>query len=288
MNLPLPTESLQALESFLHDYFGRLLIHGGENENKGHFLLVESLRYSLFSGGKRFRPAIGFLLGSAMGLATHKVVPWLAAVECIHTYSLIHDDLPAMDNSATRRDKPTNHILFGEATALLAGDALLTEAFAILSRSYKESPDLGLQLTYILAQASGINGMVGGQALDLAANLENLTTESAELIHHLKTGALIRSVAEGLAVLARASDEDRARLMQFGSHLGFAFQLKDDLLDYEPEKGDPKNMVSHLGLPNTKDLLNTISRQAELQLQFLGSYAKPLLQLIEFNIHRSH
>lgn len=288
MELSLPTEQLRLLEDFLHQHFDKILRHGGEEENKGHFQLIESLKYSLFSGGKRFRPSVGFLMGNAMSLTPQRLIPWLAAVECIHTYSLIHDDLPSMDNDSMRRGKPTNHILFGEATALLAGDALLTEAFSIIGQYYHETPDLGLQLVRILSLASGVEGMVGGQAMDLAADMENLKIETAEIIHHLKTGALIRSVAEGVAVLARATIEDSVRLTQFGAHLGFAFQLKDDLLDFEPNTKDPKNLACHLGPSKIKDLLETISRRAEEQLMFLGQSAEPLNKLIEYNIRRSH
>lgn len=288
MPLALPTEQLKRLEEFLHNHFDKILKHGGDNENRGHYQLIESIKYSLFSGGKRFRPSIGFLIGNAMNLPNEQLLPWLAAVECIHTYSLIHDDLPTMDNDAMRRGKPTNHILFGDATALLAGDALLTEAFTILGTYYADTPDIGLKLTKTLALAAGVEGMVGGQAMDLAANLEQLTIEMAELIHHLKTGALIRSVAEGLAVIARTRSEDQARLTQFGVHLGFAFQLKDDLLDFNPEVKDAKNMTCHLGLTKTKDLLKLISQKASEELHFLGGNAASLKQLIEYNVHREH
>ncbi len=288
MELSLPTVQLQMLEEFLHRHFDKVLRHGGEEENKGHFQLIESIKYSLFSGGKRFRPSVGLLLGNAMAIAPQKLIPWLAAVECIHTYSLIHDDLPSMDNDSMRRGKPTNHILFGEATALLSGDALLTEAFSIIGQNYMETPDVGLQLVRILALASGVEGMVGGQAMDLAADMENLKIETAELIHHLKTGALIRSVAEGVAAIARSTFEDAARITQFGVHLGFAFQLKDDLLDFEPNNKDPKNLACHLGPTKIKDLLETISRRAEEQLRFLGKSAEPLNRLIEYNIKRNH
>lgn len=288
MNHEVTPESLHELEHFIHHHFDRILKHGGEEENKGHFQLIESIKYSLFSGGKRFRPSVGLLLGAALNVPTPRIVPWLAAVECIHTYSLIHDDLPAMDNDSLRRGKPTNHILFGESTALLAGDALLTEAFHIIADSYSDSPDLGLKLVKILSQAAGAEGMVAGQAMDLALVEGPISADTAELIHHLKTGALIRSVSEGLGVLARCSSEDQTRLLQFGAHLGFAFQLKDDLLDFEADKPDPKNLVTHIGLGKTKDRLTLISRKAEQELLFLGRAAEPLLRLIEYNVRRTH
>lgn len=288
MQVSLPTEQLQALEDFLHQHFDRILRHGSEEENRGHFQLLESIKYSLFSGGKRFRPSIGLLLGSAMNLPTQQLLPWLAAVECIHTYSLVHDDLPSMDNDSLRRGKPTNHVVFGEATALLAGDALLTEAFSILGKYYVDTPEIGLKLVQTLAFSAGVEGMVGGQAMDLAADLNTLKIETAEIIHQLKTGALIRSVTEGVAILARCNFEDMARLIQFGAHLGLAFQLKDDLLDFDPQVKDAKNIACHIGPTKTKDWLETISRRAEEELLFLGKAATPLIQLIEYNARRSH
>lgn len=289
MNLTLPTQDLHLLEDFLHQHFDRILRHGGENENKGHYQLIESVKYSLFSGGKRFRPAVGFLLGHAMNLHPKQLLPWLSAIECIHTYSLIHDDLPSMDNDSLRRGKPTNHVLFGEATALLAGDALLTEAFGLLSEYYFEIPEVGLKLVKVLSQAAGLNGMVGGQALDLGADMQNINAESAELIHHLKTGALIRAVTEGVAIIAQASPQEQSKATQFGAHLGFAFQLKDDLLDFDPQTLDPKNMACHLGQERIRDLLHSTSQQAHNELGFLGEKSiKPLMDIIDFNIQRNH
>jgi geranylgeranyl diphosphate synthase type II len=193
-----------------------------------------------------------------------------------------------MDNDTLRRGKPTNHVVFGEATALLAGDALLTEAFNVIGKYYLETPDVGLKLVQVLATAAGVEGMVGGQAMDLAADMNLLKIETAELIHQLKTGALIRSVTEGVAVIARCSLEDATRLIQFGAHLGLAFQLKDDLLDFDPQVKDAKNVACHIGPTKTKDWLETISRRAEEQILFLGKPAHPLVQLIEYNARRTH
>ena len=230
MSIAVPSEYLQSLEDFLHLHFSKVPRYGAESDNRGQIKLLESVEYSLFSGGKRFRPSVGFLLADALKLSRKQAIPWLAAVECIHTYSLIHDDLPSMDNDSLRRGKPTNHIVYGEATALLAGDALLTEAFALISNHYSENPSVGLELVKILAQASGLSGMVGGQAMDLAQNLEQLNDEISDLIHHLKTGVLICSVTEGIASIATLPSEERSKITKFGSHLGFAFQLKNDIL----------------------------------------------------------
>lgn len=287
MSIAVPSEYLQSLEDFLHLHFSKVPRYGAESDNRGQIKLLESVEYSLFSGGKRFRPSVGFLLADALKLSRKQAIPWLAAVECIHTYSLIHDDLPSMDNDSLRRGKPTNHIVYGEATALLAGDALLTEAFALISNHYSENPSVGLELVKILAQASGLSGMVGGQAMDLAQNLEQLNDEISDLIHHLKTGVLICSVTEGIASIATLPSEERSKITKFGSHLGFAFQLKDDLLDFEPETKDPKNKVCQLGLETTKKLLSLISKHAEDQIKFLGEASFPLVELINYNIQRT-
>jgi len=279
---------LESFENFINNHFAKALPQTKITKSKGHHKLLESVIYSLFSGGKRFRPSLGFLLGDALGLSNEKVQAWLAAIECVHTYSLIHDDLPCMDNDSLRRGKPTNHILFGETTALLAGDALLTEAFTIISKYYSDSPKIGLSLVQILSQAAGLTGMVGGQALDLSADLKDLNIESIQWIHQLKTGALIQAVTEGVAVIAELAINESQEVKEFGMLLGFAFQLKDDLLDYDPKGKDYKNLVYHLGLDETHKILVTVSQQALDKLSFLTQPPEMLNNLVQYNITRSH
>lgn len=288
MNLPVPAPQLESFESFLHYHFGRALVHTQVTQSRSHQKLLESINYSLFSGGKRFRPSLGLLLGEALGLSHLEVEPWLAAIECIHTYSLIHDDLPAMDNDSLRRGKPTNHVVYGETTALLAGDALLTEAFTIISHYYSDAPTIGLALVQILAKASGMEGMAGGQALDLAIDLQDLNLESIQCIHQLKTGALIEATTEGVAIIAHLSMDKCQQLKEFGSQLGLAFQLKDDLLDYDPEIKDHKNLACHLGRQETQKLLETVSQKAQEQLQKITHFPETLKNLVDYNISRSH
>lgn len=288
MNPPVPTMQLESFENFINNHFAKALPQTKITKSKGHHKLLESVIYSLFSGGKRFRPSLGFLLGDALGLSNEKVQAWLAAIECVHTYSLIHDDLPCMDNDSLRRGKPTNHILFGETTALLAGDALLTEAFTIISKYYSDSPKIGLSLVQILSQAAGLTGMVGGQALDLSADLKDLNIESIQWIHQLKTGALIQAVTEGVAVIAELAINESQEVKEFGMLLGFAFQLKDDLLDYDPKGKDYKNLVYHLGLDETHKILVTVSQQALDKLSFLTQPPEMLNNLVQYNITRSH
>lgn len=288
LSLPVPAPQLESLEDFIHSHFDRALAQTQVTQSLGHRKLFESINYSLFSGGKRFRPSLGLLLGEALGLSHLQVQPWLAAIECIHTYSLIHDDLPAMDNDSMRRGKPTNHMVYGETTALLAGDALLTESFTIISNYYCDSPEIGLALVLVLSKASGMEGMVGGQALDLSSDLKNLNTESIQWIHQLKTGALIQAATEGVAIIAQLSKEKRQHLKEFGSLVGLAFQLKDDLLDYDPKNQDYKNVVYHLGLAETQTLLETVSQKAQDKLQLVAQSSETLKSLVLYNIARSH
>jgi geranylgeranyl diphosphate synthase type II len=192
-----------------------------------------------------------------------------------------------MDNDSTRRGKPTNHIVFGETTALLAGDALLTEAFSVISKYYADNPSIGLSLIQILARSSGFEGMVGGQALDLSSDLEDLNIESLQWIHQLKTGALIQAVAEGVAIIAELPLVEQQQVKEFGSLLGFAFQLKDDLLDYDPKSKDYKNLVYHLGINETQKMLERVSQSAQEKLYFLTTPSEVLNNLVQYNITRS-
>jgi geranylgeranyl diphosphate synthase type II len=247
-------------------------------------VLLDSILYSLQSGGKRFRPNLIFLLSEALKLDYSRVIPYAAAVECIHTYSLIHDDLPCMDNDYWRRNKPTNHIIFGESTALLAGDALLTEAFQIISHYYQGSPDVGLGLVKILSQASGIWGMIGGQIMDIKAKINLASKDETILIHKLKTGALISSCTQGVACIA--SSAHAKKLKEFGELLGFAFQLKDDFLDFDPHHPEPCNLVTCLGEAAAKTILTETSQSAKLCLLETDLLTDKLKSLISFNLER--
>ena len=196
---------------------------------------IESMRYSLFVGGKRIRPILCLAGAEAVddsAGAARRALPVACALECIHTYSLIHDDLPAMDDDDLRRGQPTVHKAYDEATAILAGDGLLTLAFSILAdEATPLSGDRRAALVYALAQAAGIGGMVGGQALDIAAETSPPDEAGIITLQAMKTGALIRVSCEAGAIVAGASPADRERLAEFGSAVGLAFQLADDLLD---------------------------------------------------------
>lgn len=226
----------------------------------GPKVLIDAMNYSLEAGGKRLRPVMLLATLEAFGQNIEKGIPLACAVEMLHTYSLIHDDLPAMDNDDLRRGKPTNHKVFGEANAILAGDALLTYSFELIASldNPEITSQMKVELIKQLAQAAGAEGMVGGQTEDLIAeNNPNLTVEELEHIHVNKTGKLfIYSVLAG-AILARANEEQMNHLKQFAYHLGIAFQIRDDILDIE---GD----VEKIGKPVGSDFENEKSTYPSL------------------------
>jgi geranylgeranyl diphosphate synthase type II len=192
--------------------------------------LRAAMEHSLFAGGKRLRPALCLAAAEVVGGRREDALPGACALEMVHTYSLIHDDLPAMDDDQLRRGKPTCHVTFGEATAILAGDALLTEAFAVLASSPAD-PGRVKRAAAILANAAGAEGMVGGQQLDLDGEGRPATIKAATAIHLRKTAALIQGAALVGAVLAGSSGYEQQALGRYGQALGLAFQVADDVLD---------------------------------------------------------
>lgn len=242
---------------------------------------AESLRYSLFSDGKRFRPLLSVLTAKALDKRPEQVLPLAAAVELIHTYSLIHDDLPCMDNDDLRRGKPTNHKVYGEAGALLAGDALLTMAFGILATS--PSPKAATAVA-LLSDAAGPHGMVGGQALDVEA--QKPTLELLKEIHLRKTGRLIQVSVEAAALLCEATTHQIAALRTYGDLLGLAFQLADDLQDFDTDRPEKVSYASTIGVPETIRLLVETSDKALSALSDFGNSAEGLRQMIRLNRDR--
>ena len=266
---------------------------------------VESMNYSLQAGGKRVRPilcmaAAEALLGRELD---PRLLPVACALECIHTYSLIHDDLPAMDNDALRRGQPTNHMIYGEAGAILAGDGLLTFAFELLSRD--DTPDLlpaggRLRLIQLLAQAIGPLGMVGGQALDMAAEDRPVSLAELQMIHRCKTGALITASVQTGAVLGQASEPQFQALTAYAGHLGLAFQIIDDLLNVEgtPEQlGKAAGSDAHhrkatypalFGVDGTRKLAQESIQAAISELAGFDRNADPLRHLAEYIYRRTY
>ena len=202
-------------------------------------VIFEAARYSLFAGGKRLRPILCLAAAEAVGGQIHTVLPAACALEMIHTYSLIHDDLPAMDDDDFRRGRPTSHKVFGEGIAVLAGDALLTEAFALLTdrgRLPGIPPERLLDVGSEIAAAAGYLGMVGGQVLDILSEGKQVDLETLQAIHRRKTGALIRVSLRAGAILAGVAPEALAALTGYGERIGLAFQIADDILNVEGDR----------------------------------------------------
>lgn len=249
--------------------------------------LSESVSYSLFQNSKRFRPTLTLLAAEMLGVGHDRALPWASAVEMIHTYSLIHDDLPCMDDDRVRRGQPTNHVVYGESTALLAGDTLLTEAFGYLAREYRELPDVAVDLIDLLCQSAGGAGMIGGQVIDLGiASGESIQLEKLVEMHRLKTGALIRAAVMGVACIARVSSLQKDLLGTFSDNLGIAFQLADDLHDYDPEDPERTGFPALIGVQATKDQLRTVSENAIEALRAFGERAQPLVDIVRYNQSR--
>ena len=198
--------------------------------------LMDAMRYSVFAGGKRLRPILMLAATEAVGGDTAAILPAACAIECVHTYSMIHDDLPAMDDDDLRRGKPTNHIVYGEAMAILAGDALLTHAFELLSRAPlvdRFSASTLLQVHQCLARASGGFGMIGGQVIDLISEGQAVDLATVEYIHRHKTAALIEASVVMGGLLGGGTDAEVQALRTYGHQIGWAFQIADDILDVE-------------------------------------------------------
>lgn len=249
--------------------------------------LLESMKYSLLGEGKRFRPLLSLLTGEALGVDQNRILPFAAAVEFIHCYSLIHDDLPAMDNSDWRRGHLTNHKVFGEAKALLAGDALLTEAFGLITRYYQEEPARAIELVQLLVGSSGVWGMVGGQAIDLFAQTEKASYDDLVTLHNKKTGALIMASVLGAVVVGGAPQIARDHLLGYAQNLGLAFQVADDLLDLPEEAETTPNFARALGVQECKAFLKNTTQKAIDALSFLGERGAKLRSICQFNCDRA-
>ncbi|HAX72486.1 MAG TPA: geranyl transferase [Firmicutes bacterium] len=251
--------------------------------------LKESMMYSLSVGGKRLRPILLFSILESLNIPIHKGYRVASALEMIHTYSLIHDDLPAMDDDELRRGKPTNHIVFGEATAILAGDSLLTQAFEIIGEDETLSHETRLKIIVELSKAAGPMGMVAGQVLDMEAENKTVTIEQLKNIHVNKTGKLIEFSLVSGAIIADLSQEDINLLRQYAYHIGLAFQIKDDILDIE---GNEELIGKTIGsdLTNGKSTYVTLTslEQAKKMLQAEIEAGRSVLQKLSFNTSLLH
>ena len=262
--------------------------------------LQEAMSYSLLAGGKRLRPVLVLLACEACGGDAKLAMPAACALEMIHTYSLIHDDLPAMDDDDLRRGRPTNHKVFGEALAILAGDALLTFAFELVA-SQVQPPAIAAACCGDLANAAGAVGMVAGQVVDLEAETATSTTlEQLEGIHRRKTGRLLCSALTMGARIAQADEPTLNRLREYGLHIGLAFQITDDLLDVRGNadkigKGVNKDAAlgkltypSLLGIEASEQRARDLIAAACNCLEPLGPRAEKLRDLAHFILHRDH
>ena len=262
--------------------------------------LHEAMRYATLGGGKRVRPLLAFAAGEITNADSDRVTVAAAAVELIHAYSLVHDDLPCMDDDVLRRGKPTCHVEFDEATALLVGDALQSLAFQLLAEyRLADDPSVQLELVKMLATAAGSRGMAGGQAIDLAATGAILTLPELEFMHIHKTGALIRAATLlGARCGAPLATEELGQLDHFAKCVGLAFQVVDDVLDTEAttatlgktagkdEKNNKPTYVSVLGVAEAKSLAADLRRNALTALDAFGGRALRLRQLADFIVLR--
>jgi len=264
--------------------------------------LYESMHYSLSAGGKRIRPILAIASCEAVGGTIDDVIPAAIAIEMIHTYSLIHDDLPSMDNDDLRRGKPANHKVFGEATAILAGDGLLTMAFGILSdtKSFKNQAYLERRLKIIreIAVAAGPDGMVGGQQLDIENEGKKIDIVSVEKLHNRKTGALILAAIRTGGISGGASELQLQALTDYGKKTGLAFQIADDILDVEGKVEDVGKSIGKdanqrkntypalLGLEQAKNLAGQLVSEAITALDSFDDKADPLRLIAAYAIDR--
>lgn len=248
-------------------------------------LIWDSVNYSFSNGGKRFRPFLVYLMSKIAGKDFTEYLDWAMAIEMIHTYSLIHDDLPCMDNDNLRRGQPTNHVRYGEDIALLAGDALQALAFSTIAKSTELTSETKVQLIDILSMNMGGLGMVGGQVLDMKSN-SNMTLAQLEKIHLLKTSKLIQAAVYGALFISKHKSTDELILKKWADQIGLAFQIKDDLLDFNDKDQDYKSYTSKLGYDKTKDLLSDLNNEMISKLNQLSFSATELVRLTEFNFLR--
>ncbi len=266
-------------------------------------IIFEAMNYSVRAGGKRLRPILMEETYHMFGGSSAVIEPFMAAIEMIHTYSLVHDDLPAMDNDEYRRGKKTTHAVYGEAMGILAGDALLNLAYETAAKAFDmEVADVRVARAFtVLAKKAGVYGMVGGQVVDVESEKSDdcpITREKLDFIYRLKTGALIESSMMIGAILAGASSDEVSRVEQIAAKLGLAFQIQDDVLDVtstlevlgKPVGSDEKNnkatYVTFEGLDKAVSDVERISKEAEEQLDDLGYDDAFLKELFEYLIHR--
>ncbi|MBR6268747.1 MAG: polyprenyl synthetase family protein [Selenomonadaceae bacterium] len=262
--------------------------------------LADAMKYSLMAGGKRLRPILLMAAADAVGGKGDLYVTAGCGLEMIHTYSLIHDDLPAMDNDDYRRGKLTNHKVYGEGNAILAGDALLTLAFEVILRQREATAETLVKVVREISIAAGANGMVGGQYIDLDSEGKQISMETLKKMHMAKTGALFRAALRSGAILAGASDEQLSALTRYADCFGLAFQITDDILDVvgdeaaigKPVGSDEKKLkstyVTMSSLEDAKEMAENAIKEARSALDIFGSEADFLRELASYLLNRDH
>lgn len=290
MSLPtIFTKYHAQIEKMLDEYLSEL---------QGPKGIIDAMRYSVMAGGKRLRPVLVLGAYDLIGRTGLNPMPYACAVEFIHTYSLIHDDLPCMDNDDMRRGKPTCHKMFGEAVALLAGDALLTEAFSIVAKYYKDKTVVG-DLVLTLSIGAGTSGMVGGQYIDTIETGKQINRERLEAMHKMKTGALIKSSVIGGGIIGGATDYELTSLSIYGEKLGLSFQVIDDYLDavgstedMGKRTGKDKDMgkntyVKEMGEEGALIYAMKLCQDAKDAIGGFGSKSKDLVEIADFVVSRT-
>lgn len=281
-----------AIEQYLEGLF---------STDKPYGRLQEAMRYSLLSGGKRIRPVLTLELARLGGIDWHLALPYACALELVHTYSLIHDDLPCMDDDDLRRGKPTNHVVYGAGLATLAGDGLLTFAFELMASQKGIAPDKLNRCIAVIARAAGPAGMVGGQAFDLASDGDMaIGREGMELLHRSKTGVIFKAAIDMAAIVADASQQQRQALEAYASYMGLTFQITDDILDVvgdeallgKPVGSDARNdkatYVTIFSLDEARRMAREAAGKAVQALEPLGPQAWFLKELVEHLLVRVH
>jgi geranylgeranyl pyrophosphate synthase len=290
-------EFLASCRTLIDAELDRLIPKESQSPERVH----RAIRWSVLGGGKRFRPALLIAVGETFGAPQDQLLRTACALEMIHTYSLIHDDLPSMDDDQLRRGRATCHVQFDEATAILAGDALQALAFQTIAEDEKLAPTLRVELIAEIARASGVpSGMVAGQALDLEAESREVPGEELERIHHLKTGALVRVAARSGAMIAGASNDETAAITEYATSLGLLFQITDDLLDVTatakelgktPGKDTKSNKATYpavYGLENTSERIRAVHQSALNALARLDRDTNLLRSVTDFTLNRQH
>ncbi|MBK1810988.1 polyprenyl synthetase family protein [Clostridium sp. YIM B02505] len=279
------------IDEYLDNYF---IARDGENK-----LIYDAMAYSLNIGGKRIRPIIMMLTYNLYKENLKDILPMAAALEMIHTYSLIHDDLPCMDNDDLRRGKPTSHKVFGEAIAVLAGDGLLNEAFSIMiNYSLSDKRLEALNATKVITDAAGGNGMIGGQVVDIINEGKSISENTLKYMHEKKTGELIKAAIVAGAILGEATEEDIHTLKEYGYKLGLAFQIKDDILDVlgsteklgkkvkSDENNNKTNFITVYGIERSEELCKEITAECLALLEKLNKDTSKLKELTLELLHR--